>query len=302
MPLNTFNYTEPSSGIKVANDQIAANSNHYQFVKLADGTSDSETPIFTLTAIADGMANYNQVTVASRLMFYNGATWDMTRGDAANGLWVNVKAHVALPTGSNTIGNVGTIATSVTPGTSAAHLGKAEDAVHASGDTGLFVLSVRKDTATQLAGSDGDYAPTITDASGRLHVNVGAQPARAATTDTITAKLATDAIQNGTTALTPKFAKIDCATSGDNTILAAVSAKKIRVLSYLINSAGAVNAKFQSGASGTDLMGAAAIVANSNLSASFSPVGHFETAVTTLLNLNLSAAIQISGHIAYVEV
>src|SRR3990167_4521922 len=47
---------------------------------------------------------------------------------------------------------------------------EAEDSAHASGDSGVFVLSVRQDTATQLAGTDGDYAPLITDANGRLHV------------------------------------------------------------------------------------------------------------------------------------
>jgi hypothetical protein len=39
--------------------------------------------------------------------------------------------------------NVATIGTSVTPGTSAAHLGKAEDAPHVSGDTGVAVWAVR---------------------------------------------------------------------------------------------------------------------------------------------------------------
>lgn len=51
---------------------------------------------------------------------------------------------------------------------------KAEDAAHASGDNGYPVWTVRKDTATQLAGTDADYAPFITDASGRLWVNCGA--------------------------------------------------------------------------------------------------------------------------------
>lgn len=46
----------------------------------------------------------------------------------------------------------------------------AEDAVHGSGDTGTLALAVRKDTAAQIAGTDGDYTALITDASGRLHV------------------------------------------------------------------------------------------------------------------------------------
>lgn len=54
-----------------------------------------------------------------------------------------------------------------------AALSKAEDAAHASGHTGIMALSVRQDTAAALAGTDADYQPLITDASGRLHVNVG---------------------------------------------------------------------------------------------------------------------------------
>ena len=63
---------------------------------------------------------------------------------------------------------------SQTPGTAAASLGKAEDAAHASGDTGVMLLAVRKDTASALAGTDADYQPIITDSSGRLWVNIGA--------------------------------------------------------------------------------------------------------------------------------
>jgi len=49
----------------------------------------------------------------------------------------------------------------------------AEDAVHASGDLGTVALTRRADTASSSAGTDGDYATLNTDASGRLHVNVG---------------------------------------------------------------------------------------------------------------------------------
>lgn len=60
----------------------------------------------------------------------------------------------------------------LTPGTSATALGKAEDAIHADGDVGVMMLAVRKDSATALAGTDGDYAPLEVDAAGRLHVVV----------------------------------------------------------------------------------------------------------------------------------
>lgn len=49
-------------------------------------------------------------------------------------------------------------------------LTKSEDAAHSSGDRGIQVFAVRKDTAAALAGTDGDYAPLEVDADGRLHV------------------------------------------------------------------------------------------------------------------------------------
>ena len=133
-------------------------------------------------------------------------------------------------------------------------------------------------------------------------VDVITQPARAATTDTITVKLATDAIQNGTTALTPKYAVIDAALSGDNTLVAAVTSKKIRVLALFVVAAGAVNVRLESGAAGTALTGQMNLTTNSGFVLPFNPVGLFETAVTTLLNLELSAAISVDGSLTYVEV
>jgi len=50
-------------------------------------------------------------------------------------------------------------------------LSKAEDAAHSGGDKGIQMLSVRKDTAANLAGSDADYQPLITGSAGHLHVN-----------------------------------------------------------------------------------------------------------------------------------
>lgn len=79
----------------------------------------------------------------------------------------SVSLAASLPAGTNNIGDVDVL--SIVPGTGATNLGKAEDAVHASGDTGVMPLAVRKDTAAALAGTDGDYAPLEVDALGRLH-------------------------------------------------------------------------------------------------------------------------------------
>ena len=43
-----------------------------------------------------------------------------------------------------------------------------EDVAHTNGDPGNFVLAVRNDTASALAGTDGDYIPFTTDALGNL--------------------------------------------------------------------------------------------------------------------------------------
>jgi hypothetical protein len=112
----------------------------------------------------------------------------------------------------------------------------------------------------------------------------------------------TDAIYNDTTVLTPKYAVISGSASGNNTLVAAVSGKKIRMLSLLLVASGTVNVKFQSGAGGTDLTGLMNLVANTGFSLAYSPIGHFETASNTLLNMSLSAAVAVGGVLTYVEV
>lgn len=128
------------------------------------------------------------------------------------------------------------------------------------------------------------------------------QPARAATVDSISAKLATDAIMDNVTALTPKFAAIAASSSGDNTLVAAVASKKIRVLSYTLVAAGAVTCRFEDGAGGTAKTGQMSFGANGGVSVPFNPVGHFETTANTLLNLELGGAVSVAGHLCYVEV
>lgn len=107
-------------------------------------------------------------------------------------------------------------------------------------------------------------------------------------------------MSNVGTIVTPKFASISVSSSGDNSIVAAVTSKKIRVLSYVIVADAAVAAKFRSGT--TDLMGAAALSANGGIAAPFCPVGHFETASNTALNLNLASAFGVRGHLTYLEI
>lgn len=112
----------------------------------------------------------------------------------------------------------------------------------------------------------------------------------------------TSTIYDGTTALVPKFAIIDHATSGDNTIVAAVTSKKIRVLNVVLVASAAVNVRFESGAGGTALTGVINLAANGGFAPGYCPAGHFETAAGALLNLELSGAVSVDGWIVYVEV
>lgn len=70
----------------------------------------------------------------------------------------------SLPAGTANIGDVDVL---TMPGT------YAEDAAHASGDIGHFVLGVRNDAGTALAGTTGDYIPLTTDATGAMRVTGG---------------------------------------------------------------------------------------------------------------------------------
>lgn len=55
---------------------------------------------------------------------------------------------------------------------------KLEDAAHASGDVGTYILAVREDTLTSSVSASGDYSSMKVDALGRLHTVSVAQDAK----------------------------------------------------------------------------------------------------------------------------
>lgn len=112
----------------------------------------------------------------------------------------------------------------------------------------------------------------------------------------------TDAIYDGVSLLTPKYAVIDDALTPDNTIIAAVAGKKIRIIAGFAIAAGAVNARFESDTGGTALTGQMNLTTNSGFTLPFNPVGWFETVAGELLNLELSAAVSLDGVLTYIEV
>ena len=131
--------------------------------------------------------------------------------------------------------------------------------------------------------------------------NVSALPAGTNLIGSVISPLATGVLYSGTAALTPKFASISASAAGDNTLVAAVPGKKLRVLKYTIVTSGSVAAKFRS-SSGSDLSGPMTLAANSGVGGAFCPIGLLETIAGDALVLNLSAVVPVAGHLTYVEV
>lgn len=94
------------------------------------------------------------------------------------------------------------------------------------------------------------------------------------------------------------FVSIDVAASGDNTIVSADAANKIKVVSYVLVADGVVLARWKRGS--TNMSGAMSFIANTGVSAIGSTIAHlFETGVNEALIINLSAAIGVRGHLSY---
>lgn len=99
------------------------------------------------------------------------------------------------------------------------------------------------------------------------------------------------------------FQPIAAATSGDNTLLAAVSGYKIRVMQLMMIAGAAGNIFFQSAAAGDVIFGGETnkivLTAGSGFVLPFSPLGWFETDVSELLNMNASSTGPFSGGFVY---
>lgn len=105
----------------------------------------------------------------------------------------------------------------------------------------------------------------------------------------------------GTTAYTVKYAYLDTASSGNQQIVAAVSSKKIRVLTYLLSVNAAVNLYFRSSTAG-QISNTHYLAANGGATGAYTPHGHFETTAGEALQINLSAAVNIGSRVSYIEV
>lgn len=99
-----------------------------------------------------------------------------------------------------------------------------------------------------------------------------------------------------------KRAAVSAAVLGNNTLVAAVTGKSIRVVAaVLVASGGANTVRLESDADGTALTGQMDLAADGQLVLPYNPAGWAATVAGELLNLELSAATAVEGVVLYVE-
>lgn len=200
-------------------------------------------------------------------------------------------------------GGSGGDATAANQTTAIGHLSNIASATQDGADTQYGIISELQGVKSEVTDVESQLVTLNSTVSGTLDVDGSTVICDAGSGNFSTiAGLSTSTIFSGTTAITPKFAAIDVASSGDNTLVAAVTGKKIRVLSAFVVCAGAVTARFESGASGTALTGQMTIAEGGGFVLPFNPLGWFESASGALLNLELSGAVSCDGSLVYVEV
>ena len=146
-------------------------------------------------------------------------------------------------------------------------------------------------------------------------VDAGTQRIVLANGAAVVAGIDSASLYNGATAMTPKFATIAESTSGDRTIVAGVTGKRVRVISLRIKAAAASSAPvayyWRSGVGGTAIDGGASntipldktgAAGSGGETLQEAKLGWFQTGVGEALVLNLSAAQAVTGSITYVEV
>ena len=159
---------------------------------------------------------------------------------------------------------------------------------YTEGDTDATITG----SALLMEGAANTLLPVQGTIADGLLINLG-------TNNDVIASNETNTIYAGTTALTPKFAVISLAASGD--LIAAVSNKKLRVINIFLIVDGQTTITFQSGGS-TSLTGAIPLLEYQGLSPGYDPTGHFQTISGEKLNLVLGTAVNVRGWLKYLEV
>lgn len=227
----------------------------------------SMTPLL-VTPAANSAVNVAQINGVTPLMG-NGASGTgalrVTIADNSTGILAAVT-------------NVATIGTSVTPGTAAGNLGKAEDAAHSSGDTGVFSLGVSNENQTAFGAASGDYSPQATNRYGHRYV---------------TGPIPSHASSNGTPIAATTTTVISAPSAGNH----------LRVVRYYFSNGGATASwvGIRDGASGTKYY-MTYMVQGSVASLDLNMSGPLDLTTATRLDIYMSAAGSVEYTIDYLTV
>lgn len=271
-----------SAGTKLIGQQAMASS-----LPIVIASDQSAVPI-SGTVAATQSGNWTSRTVGNAGAIFDGATGTAV---PANAVQVGISDGTNLqPITSNSTTFTSKHAADVnilgTLGTAFSTAGKV-DVKGADGD-----VFVRQATASNLKGQmqvQDSSGNGITSTSNALDVNIKSETAPAVSLTRVA---------------------IAASSSGDNTLIAAVSAKKIYVVAFELSFSGTVNAKFTDGASGTNLGGLYYGVANAGAAQSVTPDMKLAIpspyiwagSTNTALILNLSGATAVGGGITYFTV
>lgn len=196
---------------------------------------------------------------------------------------LNVIVDSGTVTTVSTVTSVTAIGTSVTPGTSAGHLGKAEDAGVNSGDTGVSVLHQRQDTPATTS-ADGDYTTAKVNQYGHQ----------------FTAALCNDPALTTTVAITGTI-------NGNSELVALTSNQTIYLCGYNFIAGGTANVRLVYGtgtacATGeTGITGLYPLIAQTGINAGFGGAVIAKAAISNAVCIETSASITVGGMVQYVK-
>ncbi|MBX3498105.1 MAG: hypothetical protein KF889_01575 [Alphaproteobacteria bacterium] len=248
------------------------------------------------TAGSTGSISAKLRLATSQLDSIKTAVENLDNAIAGSEMQVDIVSAPTLTVNSHAVTNAGTFAVQV-DGSALTALQKiddpvlVDDAAFTPGTSSVMVAGFQADETATDSVDEGDVGAARMTLDRKQHV---------------VAEQETDTIRVAGTAYTVKRAAIVAASSGENTLVAAVASKKIRVLSIAVISAAANNIYFNNATDGAVFGGSTnkiQLAANGGFVLPHNPHGWFQTGTNNeALRANLSAASAVSGGLTYIEV
>lgn len=129
-------------------------------IRMAQVSSGVLGHVVTIAAVVNSSSAFSaDIPAGATQLRVRCSAWAAPTGTINIVIGQSVERFASPAIGGQIVG-VSSITGVITPGVTATALGKAEDAAHVSGDTGVFALAVRNDgAATVFANANGDYSP-----------------------------------------------------------------------------------------------------------------------------------------------